>query len=43
MATRIGFAHPKSEKWIEISAPIPGSIQRLCQQFGWESNLEDKL
>ena len=43
MATRIGFAHPKSEKWTEISAPIPSPIQRLCQQFGWESDLEDKL
>lgn len=43
MATRIGFAHPKSEKWTEISAPIPGPIHRLFQQFGWESDLEDNL
>ncbi|MXZ08702.1 MAG: hypothetical protein F4Y79_04585 [Gemmatimonadetes bacterium] len=43
MATCIGFAHPTSGTWTEISAPIPGPIQRLCQQFGWESDLEDKL
>ena len=43
MAIRIGFAHPKSGTWTEISAPIPGPIQRLCQQFGWKLDLEDDV
>ncbi len=36
MAARIGFAHPNSTAWIEIFAPIPGAIQRVFHQFGWE-------
>ncbi|QCR21895.1 pseudouridine synthase [Pontibacter sp. SGAir0037] len=38
-AAMLGFEHPVTKQYMEVHAPVPQNMARLCTQFGWKDVL----